>query len=146
MIGGIAVKYNDDGEPQGTAGSPILKIILEQGLSNILVVLTRYFGGILLGTGGLVKAYGNGAKGVIQNALEQNAFEELIEKTDFSFHTDYSLLKPIKNHFSEFHLYDLQEDFGTDITISGKIRSDETDSFIHLLTELSNGRISAILK
>lgn len=55
--GGIAVKYNDDGEPQGTAGAPILKIILEQGLSNILVVVTRYFGGILLGTGGLVRAY-----------------------------------------------------------------------------------------
>ena len=55
--GGIAVKYNDDGEPQGTAGSPILKIILEKGLSNVLVVVTRYFGGILLGTGGLVRAY-----------------------------------------------------------------------------------------
>ena len=55
--GGIAVKYNDDGEPQGTAGAPILKMILEQGMSNILVVVTRYFGGILLGTGGLVRAY-----------------------------------------------------------------------------------------
>lgn len=47
---GVAVKYNDDGEPAGTAGAPILKLILESGLSNILIVVTRYFGGILLGT------------------------------------------------------------------------------------------------
>ena len=65
--GGIAVKYNDDGEPQGTAGSPILKLILGRELSNVLVIVTRYFGGILLGTGGLVRAY-TGATG---KALEK---------------------------------------------------------------------------
>lgn len=144
--GAEVMGMSDDGEPSGTAGRPVLDVLKGSGATNLILTVTRWFGGTLLGTGGLVKAYGNGAKGVIQNALEQNAFEELIEKTDFSFQTDYSLLKPIKNHFTEFHLYDLQEDFGTDITIRGKIRSDETDSFIHLLTELSNGRISAILK
>ena len=71
--GGIAVKYNDDGEPQGTAGAPILKLILEQGLSNILVVVTRYFGGVLLGTGGLVRAY----TGATEKALES---ANIIEK------------------------------------------------------------------
>ena len=65
--GGVAVKYNDDGEPQGTAGAPILKLILEKGLSNILVIVTRYFGGILLGTGGLVRAY----SGAVEAALEK---------------------------------------------------------------------------
>ena len=50
-------KSSDDGEPSGTAGAPMLKILSEQNLSNILVVVTRYFGGILLGTGGLVRAY-----------------------------------------------------------------------------------------
>ena len=64
--GGIAVKYNDDGEPQGTAGAPILKLILEKGLSNIVVIVTRYFGGVLLGTGGLVRAY----TGATEKALE----------------------------------------------------------------------------
>lgn len=71
---GIAIKYNDDGEPQGTAGAPILKLILEQGLSNILIVVTRYFGGILLGTGGLVRAYTSAT----QKALD---FSEIIKKT-----------------------------------------------------------------
>ncbi|MBO5413842.1 MAG: YigZ family protein [Clostridia bacterium] len=56
-MGTTIKKYSDDGEPSGTAGAPILKILSEQNLSNILVVVTRYFGGILLGTGGLVRAY-----------------------------------------------------------------------------------------
>lgn len=55
--GNIVQKSSDDGEPSGTAGAPMLKILTEQNLSNILVVVTRYFGGILLGTGGLVRAY-----------------------------------------------------------------------------------------
>ena len=55
--GGIAIKYNDDGEPSGTAGSPMLKVLLENQITNVLVITTRYFGGILLGTGGLVRAY-----------------------------------------------------------------------------------------
>ncbi len=58
------------GEPSGTAGSPILKILLENGLSNVVVVVTRYFGGILLGTGGLVRAY----SGAVMNALENAEF------------------------------------------------------------------------
>ena len=60
------------GEPSGTAGSPILKILLEQGLSNVLVVVTRYFGGILLGTGGLVRAYSDATL----KALENTTFVE----------------------------------------------------------------------
>ena len=60
------------GEPSGTAGSPILKILLENGLSNVVVVVTRYFGGILLGTGGLVRAY----SGAVLNALENAEFVE----------------------------------------------------------------------
>lgn len=65
--GGIAIKFNDDGEPSGTAGSPILKIVLEQGISNVLVVVTRYFGGILLGTGGLVRAYSDATIKALKN-------------------------------------------------------------------------------
>lgn len=143
--GAEVMGMSDDGEPSGTAGRPVLDVLKGSGATNLILTVTRWFGGTLLGTGGLVKAYGNGAKGVIQNALNQDAFEELIEKSDFEFHTDYSLLKPIKNHFVDFHLYDVTEDFGTDITISGKIRSDETEAFCHLLTELSNGRISVII-
>ncbi|MCQ2596651.1 MAG: YigZ family protein [Treponema sp.] len=143
--GAEVMGMSDDGEPSGTAGRPVLDVVKGSGATNLILTVTRWFGGTLLGTGGLVKAYGNGAKGVLQAALEENAFEELIEKSEFEFHTDYSLLKPIKNHFADFHLYDVSEDFGTDITISGKIRCDETEAFCHLLTELSNGRISVTI-
>lgn len=95
--GGIAVKYNDDGEPQGTAGAPILKMVLEQGLSNILVIVTRYFGGILLGTGGLVRAYTGAAEQALKNA-------EIIEKTkgyEAKITIDYNNLQPLKYYLEK---------------------------------------------
>jgi len=95
--GGIAVKYNDDGEPAGTAGAPILKLILEKGLSNILVVVTRYFGGILLGTGGLVRAY----SGVTEKALEK---VEIVEKTSgyqAKIQVEYNNLEPLKYYLNK---------------------------------------------
>ena len=62
-------KSSDDGEPSGTAGIPILKVICENDLCNVLVIVTRYFGGILLGTGGLVRAYTNATLGAIANSV-----------------------------------------------------------------------------
>lgn len=67
---GILQKQSDDGEPSGTAGAPILNILEKQELVNVLVIVTRYFGGILLGTGGLVKAYSEAAKEAIENAKQ----------------------------------------------------------------------------
>ena len=66
--GRIISRQSDDGEPSGTAGSPMLNILEKQELSNVLLVVTRYFGGILLGTGGLVKAYSDASKKVIENS------------------------------------------------------------------------------
>ena len=143
--GAEVMGMSDDGEPSGTAGRPVLDVLKGSGATNLILTVTRWFGGTLLGTGGLVKAYGNGAKEVIEKAKNQNAFEELIEKNDFSFHTDYSLYKLIKNHFTDFHLYDIKEDFGTDILINGKIRSDETEKFSSFITEISNGRLSVTI-
>ena len=94
---GILVKYNDDGEPQGTAGAPILKLILEQGLSNTLVIVTRYFGGILLGTGGLVRAYTEAT----EKALEQ---AEIIEKSkgyEAKIQVDYNYVEPLKYYLEK---------------------------------------------
>ena len=84
----IINKCSDDGEPSGTAGRPILSIMEGAGLVNAVCTVTRYFGGVLLGTGGLVKAYGNGAKGVLAAADEAELFEELVAKKDFTFTTD----------------------------------------------------------
>jgi len=73
--GAMAQRYSDDGEPQGTAGIPVLDVILKNSLTNMVIVVTRYFGGILLGAAGLVRAYGKSASmgieeaGIIQNIL-----------------------------------------------------------------------------
>lgn len=135
---------SDDGEPSGTAGRPVLDVLKGAGFTNAILTVTRWFGGTLLGTGGLVKAYGNGAKGVIDKAREENALEELVEKADFAFECDYAIFKLIKNHMADFALYDVKEDFGTGITISGQIKADQKDAFSALLVELSNGRIEMI--
>ena len=132
---------SDDGEPSGTAGRPTLDVLKGRNCTNLIITITRWFGGTLLGTGGLVKAYGNGAKQVLEAAAAQNAFEELIEKTDFIFSTDYSLYKLLKNNFVNYQLYNISEDFGTEVTISGQIKADQYNDFASHLLNLSNGKI-----
>ncbi len=141
---GAEVKgMSDDGEPSGTAGRPALDVLSGRNCTNVILTITRWFGGTLLGTGGLVKAYGNGAKGVIAAANEEGAFQPLVAKKDFTFSTDYSLLKPIKNIISSgaFHFWDIREDFRTEVTLSGQIQSDEYEAFASKLKDLSNGKI-----
>ncbi len=89
-------KASDDGEPQGTAGIPILEIIKKRKLTNVLVIVVRYFGGIKLGAGGLVRAYGEGATLALNSAGTAN----LIEATEFSVSLNYGeegVLNTIKN-------------------------------------------------
>ena len=132
---------SDDGEPSGTAGRPTLDVLKGRGCTNTLITITRWFGGTLLGTGGLVKAYGNGAKQVIQKADELGLFEELVEKKDFSFTADYSLYKVLKKNMEQFTLYDVNEAFAEAVTVTGKIRADQYQVFAAKLLDLSNGRV-----
>ena len=141
---GAEVKgMSDDGEPSGTAGRPALDVLSGRNCTNVILTITRWFGGTLLGTGGLVKAYGNGAKGVIAAADQEGAFQPLVAKTTFTFQTDYSLLKPVKNlmESSSFHFWNIKEEFGTEVTLSGEIQSDEYQDFASKLKDLSNGKI-----
>ena len=86
--GQIVERFSDDGEPQGTAGSPMLNILQKNGLLNVLIVVTRYFGGILLGTGGLVKAYQKSLMLAIENSIKVKKcigeiLEVVLEYSDF---------------------------------------------------------------
>lgn len=86
-------RYSDDGEPQGTAGIPTLEVIKKEDLRNVVIVVTRYFGGIKLGAGGLVRAYTKGTKAGIESA-------EIIEKViynEISIKIDYTLLGRVQN-------------------------------------------------
>ena len=140
--GAEVLGMSDDGEPSGTAGRPCLDVLKGRGCTNALVTVTRWFGGTLLGTGGLVKAYSGGVKQVIQKADELGLFEELVEKKDFSFAADYSLYKLIKLNMEQFNLYDVKEEFAEAVNVSGKIRADQFEDFSARLLDLSNGKVS----
>lgn len=139
--GGEVMGMSDDGEPSGTAGRPILDVLKGRGCTNVMLTVTRWFGGTLLGTGGLVKAYSGGAKGVIAKANEINAFVPLIEKRGFSFSVDYSSHKLVKKLMENYTLYNVTEAFDTSVTLSGEIAVSDFESFSSMLLEQSNGKI-----
>ena len=133
-------RYSDDGEPSGTAGMPVLDTIRKEGLVDVLVVVTRYFGGTLLGTGGLVHAYSMGAKqGLLEAGIITRTLCNIVEVT-----TDYNLVGKIQykiateNYILEDTVYD------NDVTFKICTKIEETQKLIDEITDLTNGR--AILK
>lgn len=132
---------SDAGEPSGTAGRPMLDVLKGSGITNIVLTVTRYFGGTLLGTGGLVKAYGDCAKSAVEKAREENAVEELVDKTDFCFSMDYGLFETIKRQIKDFKLYDVQEEYSDSVTLKGKILTEQFDDFSAKIKNLSSGKI-----
>lgn len=132
---------SDDGEPAGTAGRPALDVLKGSGSTNILLTVTRWFGGTLLGTGGLVKAYGDSAKLVLAEALNLNFLEEYIKKEEFSFSCDYGLFQQIKRLLPQWNVQDVHEEFGSEIIVKGKVPAENLDVMKNALKELSNGKI-----
>jgi uncharacterized YigZ family protein len=132
---------SDDGEPSGTAGRPVLDVLKGRACTNTLLTITRWFGGTLLGTGGLVKAYSESAKAVIAEADNIGAFEEFVEKRSFSFTVDYALCEKIKHKLLPFHLYDIKEYFSDNVLFTGSIRADECTDFESCIQNISNGMI-----
>ncbi|MBR1638606.1 MAG: YigZ family protein [Treponema sp.] len=143
VIGGAGeiMGMSDDGEPSGTAGRPTLDVLKGRACTNTLITITRWFGGTLLGTGGLVKAYSGGAKEVLAAADKASLFEELIEKSDFSINCAYDSYKTVKKILENFHVSDLKEDFATEVSLNGKIHASEKSLLAEKLLDASNGRI-----
>jgi uncharacterized YigZ family protein len=139
-LGKEIMGMSDDGEPSGTAGRPMLDVVKGRDVTNLILTVTRWFGGTLLGTGGLVKAYGDSAKLVLDKAFEENAFEEYIEKKDFLFEIPYDIFDKVKHSIKDLHIQDIKEDFGASILISGKIYADESETLSTILTNLTNGK------
>lgn len=114
---GNITKFSDDGEPSGTAGAPMLAILNAQNLSNVLVVVTRYFGGVLLGTGGLVRAYSEATKQVIKNAT-------IVEK-DYGLICSYTVLyedlEKIKYYFKQENIKIVDFNYAENVEINVEI-------------------------
>ncbi len=126
------------GEPSGTAGSPILKILLEQGLSNVLVVVTRYFGGILLGTGGLVRAYSDST----MKALEKAEFIEKIIGYKVRICIEYDSLEKLKYYAGKSNIKIVNIEYLENIEAVVEIRKNE----IEKITNINNEKLFKILK
>jgi len=112
---GNQFSFSDDHEPKNTAGRPVLEVLKGSGITNIIILVVRYFGGTLLGTGGLVKAYGDSAKAVL-NGIQT---EELVEKTGFTLEIGYDSYENVKRLLSSLEATLSKEDFGTSIHLEG---------------------------
>lgn len=128
---------SDDGEPAGTAGAPSLKVLQGMHVTNMLVTVTRWFGGILLGTGGLVKAYSNSTK----QLLEIAHLEKIIEKCALQFSVSYSEYNTLKTALAEFSPEVLQINFGTLVSIECAIPQKNFAAVSTFLQNLTNGRV-----
>ena len=127
---------SDDGEPQGTSGMPVLKLITAEGLTNLAIVITRYFGGIKLGTGGLARAYTHAAKLGIEAAGICDVKESALLKYSF----DYTYLSKITNHAAE-RGYDIGDIEYTD-TVSAVIScpDEDTERLKSAVSDMTSGR------
>lgn len=134
--GQVQERFSDDGEPGGTAGKPILEVIRGHKLKNVLVVVTRYFGGTLLGTGGLVRAY-------TQSAQAGIAGSTLITKIDgyqLRIETDYAGLGKLQYLLAQKGLPAVDADYGEKVTLSTLIPAGEEAAFITAVTEATNAQ------
>ncbi len=128
-------RYSDDGEPSGTAGVPVLDVILKSNLVDVCVVVTRYFGGTLLGAGGLVRAYSHGSKIAVEagNIITMAPCSILKVCVDYSF---YDRLNILLNDFSA-NVEDTQ--FSDNVSVTFSIKQEKTADLQNKLTDLSNG-------
>ena len=129
-------RFSDDGEPQGTAGKPILETLLNENLHNTLIVVTRYFGGTLLGTGGLVRAYGQSSKEGIRNSVIQKVCEGI----SFKLTVDYNSIGKIKYIMGQMGITDAQEEYGQNVILSILMKKDEYNEFNTKVTDATGGK------
>ena len=135
--GGV-VRYSDDGEPQGTAGQPMLNVFTREAVTNVCCVVTRYFGGILLGAGGLTRAYTKGAK----DALDAAGISRMSLWTLWDIPCSYPLYERVKLEVEACGGVIRSADYGADILLRGAFPAGGAERFAPRLTELSAGSLA----
>ena len=123
----IIERFSDDGEPSGTAGAPMLNILSSQNLRNVVVIVTRYFGGILLGTGGLVRAY----TGAVQEALKN---VEIIEKylgLEVKLEVNYPNLEKLKYYLKQNEIKILSSEYLENIKVLVEMSEEKLNILLH---------------
>lgn len=136
MRGDAVARYSDDGEPQGTAGMPVLDVLRKSGVRNVCVVVTRYFGGTLLGAGGLVRAYSHSAA----LALEAAEIIHYEPYDEYELHCGYSEYQKYNVILANAGAVVDDTEFGADVCVRFALRSGEADALIRKIVETGNGR------
>ena len=131
------VRYSDDGEPQGTAGQPMLEVFTREGVTDAVCVVTRYFGGILLGTGGLARAYTKGAKDALMAAGV--SVERLWDRILVA--CGYSLFERIRLETEKAGGMMEDTEFGADVTLTVLTPEDATEGYLARLVEITGGQV-----
>ena len=142
VIGDTIARYSDDNEPQGTAGMPVLNSIRMSGITDVLVVVTRYFGGILLGAGGLVRAYSTAAS----MSLDAGGIKVYEEYSVYNLKISYSDYGKITTELSTADAIIDDIEFADDVSIDFAIRADISESFEKRIIDLFAGRVVPYLK
>lgn len=132
--------FSDDGEPSGTAGKPILAQLMGSGIGEITAIVVRYYGGVKLGTGGLVRAYGSG----VQQALKQLVVSYKIPQIAYTLQCDYAQLALVENliQYSEGHI--IHGEYGVTVVLHIALPATVTETFGNKLRDLSRGSLHLI--
>ena len=134
---GALNRFSDDGEPHGTAGKPILDVITGSGVKDIAIVVTRYFGGVLLGTGGLVRAYSKSAKDALNNATIAELIDCTVFKTECEYTDHGKLVSLIENAGGKIE----NTDFTEKVLITYILRDVDVAAFLPKISESFSARI-----
>lgn len=129
--GAIYEKSSDDGEPSGTAGAPMLSILQKNNLCNVLVVVTRYFGGILLGTGGLVRCYSQSAI----DAIDKSVKLKMCEGTEYEVKIKYEEIENFKYFCNKRDISIINIDYGENIICNIELENENKENFIEDIQE-----------
>ena len=135
--GGV-VRYGDDGEPQGTAGQPMLNVFQREGVENVVCVVTRYFGGVLLGAGGLTRAYAKSAK----DALDAAGKARMTLWARRRVAVPYPLFERLTRLIDALGGVVESTDYGADVGVTLRLPKENAEAFAAALTELSNGGVA----
>ena len=130
-------RCNDDGEPAQTAGLPMLEVLLHSEVRNIVVVVTRYFGGTLLGTGGLIRAYGQTVKEALANCI----IGEEVEGYQVTIETDYSDVGKIQYLLGQKQITVLNSEYGGTVHFTLQMHAERLQEIIDELIEATCGRV-----
>ena len=128
---------SDDGEPSGTAGRPVLNVLKGFGCNDILLTVTRYFGGTLLGTGGLVKAYTQAAQAVLEDAQT----EEFVQRSAFELNLSYQNYEACRFLFEKFCITGLRETFAETVVLSGFVQTSLKNDFEKKIKDVCAGSL-----